>query len=256
MHPGERAALEGILNLLKPSLAIEIGTFRGGSLERLSEHCHEVHAIDLTLRPEITADRFPAVRFHEGDSHALLPSMLEAFADAGRNVDFALVDGDHSGPGVMRDVVDLLDSPATGQTVIVVHDTLSVRVRSGLEQIAFAEYQKVGYVDLDFVQGNVRAEGQSKDDLWCGLGLIVTGQTVDHPWPRTYPAPDVYRAFARSRADDGSPIGDRQMRRLEDDLAVQRSLVALMESSLSWRLTSPLRRLRVASPRGRGRSGR
>ena len=33
---------------------------------------------------------------HTGDSHVLLPAFLERLAEAGRTVDFALVDGDHT----------------------------------------------------------------------------------------------------------------------------------------------------------------
>jgi hypothetical protein len=245
MTPGERAALEGVVGMLKPSLSIEIGTHRGGSLEPISTHSQAVHAFDVVRHPEVTDERFPNVTFHIGNSHELLPEFLAQLATAGTNVDFVLVDGDHSAPGVQRDVEDLLSSPSVGNTVILLHDTLNERVRAGLEQIDYSAIGKVRIVDLDFVQGKVMSEGPQKDELWYGLGLVVTGWDLvgDEGWPPAYSAPDVYAAFAAVLAE-GEPtrrIGYGQLRELEDQLADQRELVKLMEHSWSWRLTTPMR---------------
>ena len=116
MMPGERAALEGLLSALKPSLSIEIGTSKGGSLERISAHSRAVHAFDLGRHAQLTSDRFPNVTFHIGDSHELLPTFLLRLAAAMQNVDFAFVDGDHSAVGVRRDVEDLLSSTSVGRS--------------------------------------------------------------------------------------------------------------------------------------------
>jgi hypothetical protein len=248
MRPGERAALEGVLSALKPSLSIEVGTSKGGSLERISAHSTAVHAFDLTRGVELTSDRFPNVTFHIGDSHELLPPLLKQFATAMENVDFAFIDGDHSAVGVRRDVEDLLSSPSVGRSIILLHDTLNDRVRAGLEQIDYGAFEKVRFVDLDFVQGVIFHEGPNKDELWHGLGLIVTGREIGEvsPWPQVYAAPDVYAAFAGVLA--GSNVAHRpgynQLLELEHDLAVQREVVRLMERSWSWRLTAPLRSLR------------
>jgi hypothetical protein len=245
MTPGERAALEGVVGMLKPSLSIEIGTHKGGSLERISAHGEVVHACDLVRHPEVTDERFPNVTFHIGDSHELLPEFLAQLATAGANVDFVFVDGDHSAPGVQRDVEDLLSASSIGNTVILLHDTLNERVRAGLERVDYSATDKVRLVDLDFVQGKVMSEGPQKDELWYGLGLVVTGWDIlgDEDWPPSYSARDVYAAFADVLAE-GEPtsrIGYGQLRELEDQLADQRELVRLMERSWSWCLTSPLR---------------
>jgi methyltransferase family protein len=247
MMPGERAALEGVLSVLKPSLSIEIGTSKGGSLQRISAHSEAVHAFDLTRPAELTSERFPNVTFHTGDSHELLPPTLDGFASAMQNVDFAFVDGDHSAVGARRDVEDLLSSRSVGRSIILVHDTLNDRVRAGLEQIDFLGYEKVRLVDLDFVPGGMILE-PGKNELWHGLGLIVTEWEIDDPapWPQVHPAPDVYAAFASALADrDAARSPDyRQLLALEEALAVQRRVVRLMERSWSWRVTAPLRSLR------------
>jgi hypothetical protein len=245
MTPGERATLAGVVCMLKPSLSIEIGTHKGGSLEQISAHIGTVHSFDLVRHREVTEERFPNVTFHIGDSHELLPEFLEQLAESGANVDFVFVDGDHSAPGVQRDVEDLLSSSSVRKTIILLHDTLNERVRAGLEQIDYGASDGVRFVDLDFVQGKVMSEGPQKNELWYGLGLVVTGWDLagDQPWPPAYSASDVYASFATALAEGESISrpGYGQLRELEEHLAAQRELVKLMERSWSWRLTAPVR---------------
>jgi hypothetical protein len=255
MMPGERAALEGVLSELEPALSIEIGTYRGGSLVPISAHSQVVHAFDRERRPELTTERFPNVTFHVGDSHELLPRALEHFSETGQSVDFAFVDGDHTAPGARQDVEDLLSSPSVDRAVILLHDTLNERVRAGLEEIDYASFPKVTFVDLDFVPGLVRSEGALKDDFWSGLGLIVTGwQLADEDrWPAVYAVPEVYASFAdvRAKTADDRRIGYEQLLKLDDELAEQKKIVSMMKNSLSWRVTSPLRALRQLPRRGK-----
>jgi Methyltransferase domain len=200
MQLADRVALEGVLADLQPSLAIEIGVYRAGSLERISRHSERVHAFDLEARPVLTADRFPNVTFHFGSSHDLLAPLLGELAGAGENVDFALVDGDHTSAGVQQDVEDLLRSPALARSVIVIHDTLNPGVRAGLERVDYASYAKITLLDLDFVQGVAMREGPRRGELWNGLGLIVVGWevAVSEVHEPTHRAPDVYTAFSRA----------------------------------------------------------
>ncbi len=172
MSLGERAALEGVLASLKPALAVEIGTAEGGSLRRISEHSQEVHSFDLVAPdPEIAAIEHAS--FHSGDSHALLPAFLAELDDAGRNVDFVLVDGDHSAEGVRRDAEDLLASTAIGQTVILFHDTANPHVRSGIDAVDFDAHAKIVHVEPDFVAGSVFSHPDLEGEIWGGLGIVI-----------------------------------------------------------------------------------
>ena len=255
MLPGERAALEGVLSFVHPGLSIEIGTHTGGSLERLSAHSDAVHAFDLVLHPSVTPDRFPNVTFHVGDSHELLPTVLDELARVRKNVDFVLVDGDHRAEGVRQDLADLLSSPCLRETVVLLHDTLNESVRAGLEQVDFSAFANVRFVDLDFIQGRVMREGPQQDELWYGLGLVVTGVGPwNSDWPDTYAASEVYAGFSSSlaRADAiEQRLGYRQLVELQREAAEQKALVKLMESSVSWRLAAPLRHLRALTQRRR-----
>jgi Methyltransferase domain len=207
MTLGERVALEGLLVRLAPAVAVEIGTAEGGSTRCLARHAREIHSFDL-VHPEGLTDELPAVIAHTGDSHVLLPAFLERFAAAGRSVDFALVDGDHTADGVRRDVADLLASPAVERTAIVVHDTANEAVRSGLAALALDDHPAVAHVDLDLVAGHLSAGGAYHGQLWGGLGLIVVDRESRAVRSRVrehafHPAGELLRmardAFAESR---------------------------------------------------------
>jgi Methyltransferase domain len=249
MSLGERAALEGILASLEPSTAIEIGTLQGGSLETIAAYGDIVHSFDLSFHPSVSSNRFPNVVFHEGDSHILLPEVLRELAAAGTNVDLVLVDGDHTAAGVGQDLEDLLDSPSVGRTIILIHDTLNERVRMGLHEVDF-DRPKVTHVELDFVVGRIWGGASFDHDLWGGLGLVVTGWELDRDVVADtrplYDAVDVFATFRRTLEGGGTveapPYGE--IRVLEHQLSELRGSMALMERSLSWRITAPLRRVR------------
>jgi hypothetical protein len=168
MSLGERAALTGMLAQIRPSLAVEIGTAEGGSLRRISQWAGHVHSFDL-VEPHADVAALPNVTVHTGDNHVLLPQLLAELEAEGANVDFALVDGDHSAEGVARDMRDLLDSPAVGNTVILMHDTMNAEVRRGLLAVDYEAYPKVRHIALDFVAGGMMTNGE----LWAGLGLVI-----------------------------------------------------------------------------------
>jgi hypothetical protein len=169
MAAGERAALEGLLATLRPRLALEIGSAQGACLRRIAELAEEVHSFDLTP-PALSQ---PAnVTLHTGDSHELLPAFLAELAEQERNVDLAIVDGDHSPEGVRRDLEDLLNSPALRRSAIVIHDTANPQVRQGLDATPFAAWPKVAFVDLDWVPGRLFAQPELRNELWYGLGLV------------------------------------------------------------------------------------
>jgi len=173
MSLGERAALEGVVSQLKPDLLIEIGAAQGGSLERIAAHSGEVHTIDLVEDPLL---RLPAnATFHKGDSKRLLPELLASFAEQGRNVDFVLVDGDHSQAGAGADLAALLDSPALARTLILVHDSFHPDVRAALTSMELADHPRVAGWELDFVPGRLAKHQPFAGQLWGGFALVVAG---------------------------------------------------------------------------------
>ena len=82
MQQGERFALDGLLAQLRPQLAIEVGTFEGGSLRRIAAHAEHVHAFDLDPKVAELAGELDNVTFHIGDSAELLPQVLAGSSGA------------------------------------------------------------------------------------------------------------------------------------------------------------------------------
>jgi Methyltransferase domain len=286
MSGGERAAVEGILAWLRPRVAIEIGTAQGAALGRIAAYAEEAHSFDLTPPSLSLPDN---VVLHTGDSHELLPRSLSAFAQAETNVDFVLVDGDHSPEGVRQDLEDLLDSRAVAHTVILIHDTANERVRAGVDSVHYAAWPKVVHVDLDWIPGRLFAGPELRNELWYGLGLVVVDSAQlayrDRPVfeQRYHPAGPLLRQVAAAvRAREAVPptldspeaqAGALRVRaaHLERELAVQqdradgfaRQLAIRQEQwegaeralqnikgSMSWKLTEPVRAIKG---RGRGR---
>ena len=265
MSPGERAALEGLVARLEPGLAVEIGTAEGGSLERIAAHSAEVHAIDLT--DELLAACPANVTFHKGDSKVLLPQLLAGLAAEGRNVDFALVDGDHSAEGVRADLTALLGSPAIRGTVILLHDSFNPGVRAGIESVRLGDHPKVAGFDLDFVPGRLAKLGAFEDQFLGGFGLVVVnggaGDGIELGYWSLKPGPilfhDSHEALGRGARLIGAPDGQGTgAARLPLDAEhvgreeLRRELDSI-KSSASWRITAPLRAAKARFRRLAGR---
>jgi hypothetical protein len=201
MSFGERAALEGVLAQLRPSLAVEIGTAEGGSLARIAAYADEVHSIDLS-HAELAVDAAGNVHLHTGPSGRILPPLLDGFHAAGRTLDFALVDGDHSFEGVIGDLRGLLDSPCTTRSVILVHDSMNEEIRAGIESSGLQDYEKVVYYEPDFVPGYIYDVGAARHAAWGGLALILcdTARSASYsPSIRQWRYVEPYEAIHRLR---------------------------------------------------------
>jgi hypothetical protein len=127
----------------------------------------------LDLTDELLVELPGNATFYKGDSKKILPDLLPGFAAEGRNVDFVLLDGDHSAAGVAADVRALLESPAVGETLIVVHDSFNPDVRSGIESIPLAEDPKVSGFDLNFAPGRLARLGAFENQFLGGFGLVI-----------------------------------------------------------------------------------
>jgi len=249
MSFGERAALEGILSQSKPPLAIEIGTYEGGSLQFLAAHCEQVHTFDMY---DLVKDRsaFANVTFHIGDSKLLLPELLRSLEADGRNVDFALIDGDHSAEGVYRDLANLLDSPAARSTLILLHDTMNEETRAGIERTQLSDRANVVYHELDFIPGYEFVGGHFDRQVWGGLGLVLTGDCRVDGYAES-PAQSRYREpFKRFHETDRL---SQELDCARRELELSRHWLEAIQSSLSWRLTAPLRKAKQELEARRGR---
>ena len=205
MAYGEQAALAGILSALRPLLALELGTFRGGSLARIAAYSKQVHTFDLASH---VAAVLPNVTYHIGDCRTTVPQVLNALGREQRNVDFVLVDADHSRAGVEADMTNLFQSEALRSTVILLHDCANEGVRLGARN-AILKADGVAYADLSFVAPPA-APTSVLSESWGGLGIVVVDRCgelwrLDRQvlpnvhWPTSTPRSWVWRAFRPAR---------------------------------------------------------
>ena len=182
MGMADRLGMLHILRDLGAEVAVEIGTYKGGSLEVIARHCRRTYSIDIDpavagkLRPH-----FDNVEFLTGDSANLIGEALGTIDERGEALQFVLIDGDHSEAGARRDINLVLRYRPRKPMYIVMHDSFNPAVRRGILGAAWAENPHVHLVEVDFTMGEAStsyARGL-KSRMWGGLALAVL-----HPEPR------------------------------------------------------------------------
>jgi hypothetical protein len=167
----ERFALVGLLERLHPKVSLEIGTYKGGSLQVLSRFSEAVISVDLD--PAVAnslAGKFPNVVFRSGDSNQLLPQLVQELNEQRRPVGFVLVDGDHSAAGVRRDIEALLEIIPQQELVLLLHDSFNPGCREGMRSADWGRSPFVQDVELDFIPGIYHHNAHDTADPRCMLG--------------------------------------------------------------------------------------
>src|SRR5262249_51569248 len=84
MEYQERLALIALLEPLRPRVALEVGTHRGGSLAVLRAFAEKVYSLDIdpTCGTRLGRD-YPGVEFIAGPSRQTLPPLIRRLGDEG-----------------------------------------------------------------------------------------------------------------------------------------------------------------------------
>lgn len=173
MCASEQIALTGILARIKPKLALEIGVYWGGSLSLTAQFSDQVIAVDID--PEIK-NRFtiPAnADLRIGASVDLVPSILSEIKNAGKALEYVLIDADHSAAAVHRDIELVLTYEPVTPMVLLMHDSGNPDCRQGILSANWGASPYVQYVDCDFVPGQVieHSVTDNKGEVWGGLAI-------------------------------------------------------------------------------------
>lgn len=160
MSRWEKYAFASLLETVNPELAIEVGTYQGGSLQIIASKAAQVYSIDISesCREEL-GDQFPNVTFLTGNSKQLLPELLGSIQQERRNLGFILIDGDHSTEGVRDDINSVLQYVPTVPLYVVCHDSFNPACRKGMLQAAWSSSPYVHYVEIDYIPGTWHFEG-------------------------------------------------------------------------------------------------
>jgi hypothetical protein len=174
MTPSERLAVVGLLQLLRPKSALELGHRHGGCTTWLSHFSQEVISVDFDPHVLVSCQRFPnVVPWHTTTAEALTRLQRE-----GRHFDLGFIDADHSAHGARDDLLGMLPLA----DVILMHDTTNPECRSGYME---ALKGTACYANLDLVEGHLQNDG-----LWGGLGIVLPSVQGDaqrwvSPWDST-----------------------------------------------------------------------
>ncbi|MEI8138454.1 MAG: hypothetical protein WCI03_01150 [bacterium] len=157
MSPVERLTIVGLLSILRPQTALELGYKAGGCTEYLAQYSEKVWTVDMDATVLESPGRFAnTIPLHMKTSEALCKLRNE-----GRHFQFALVDADHSVEGACRDLQETI----LLADVIVLHDASNPECRRGYQR---ALMNCNAYSNLDLVDGHLQSDG-----LWGGLGIVV-----------------------------------------------------------------------------------
>ena len=173
MTRNERYGFIHTLQKIKPKVAIEIGTYNGGSLQVISKYADKIYAIDNDPTIiERLGNNFPNVEFLIGDSKDIIPKLIKDIQDKEEQLEFALIDGDHSSKGVAADIKNLITYKPKTRFHILLHDSFNPNCRKGMKMVDYNANKNVHYVELDFISG-VFAPDNLKREMWGGIAHII-----------------------------------------------------------------------------------
>lgn len=150
----EKFAFTRLLEQAAPDVAIEIGTYKGGSLQSVSKYAQKVYSLDINPECKDTlSHQFNNVSFITDDSQISIPKVLEEIANEKRDLGFVLIDGDHSCDGARGDANAILKHKPTRDLYLVFHDSFNPDVREGILTANWQDCPYVHYVEIDFIPG-------------------------------------------------------------------------------------------------------
>lgn len=183
----EKIFLATFVEKYRFSMAIEVGTYLGGSLQVLSKYCQKVISIDISENPKKQlAAHFKNVEFLVGDSKTLLPETLVSLSKKQEQPNLILIDGDHSRNGVHQDIQNALTYYAQEQELFIIcHDSFNPQCRQGMLDVDYEAFPNVHFVEIDFIPGVYHYEAFDTAEarsMWGGLALLhVKPQKRENP---------------------------------------------------------------------------
>ena len=173
----EKYAFIGLLEHIKPKASLEIGTYRGGSLQVISKYSETVLCVDINNKyVNALSGKFDNVSFTIGDSKSIIPELIKEINASDTLLNFVLIDGDHSEEGVKSDINNVLKIVPKEPLYIVFHDSFNPTCRKGILGADWQKCDYVHYVEVDYVPGVYHEQPHdtaSARSMWSGLALAV-----------------------------------------------------------------------------------
>lgn len=181
----EKFAMQDLLHRLQPKLSFEIGTYKGGSLQVIAHFSERVISIDIdpTVKNNLK-DKFSNVEFCCGSSEQVLPDIFKQLQNLDLDVEFILIDGDHSTEGVRNDVNLILKYLKPRKPcVILMHDSFNPACRQGINTASWDSSSFVQWVELDFIPGiyhHKAYDTAAARTMWGGFACAILEPNPRH----------------------------------------------------------------------------
>jgi hypothetical protein len=190
MSAHERAAFFHVLENSSNRLAVEIGTFCGGSLQHLLNHFENVISIDINYDHLADSVKKKNLSMIAGDSKDRVPFIINHFNEMNEQVDLILIDANHEYDYVLSDLENVLDYIPQSETIVLIHDSWYPPSRRAIcDSNKLRQCPYVHFVDTDFCGGNYMAPGRTMGGM-CLIqmksspreGELVINQSLDNTY--------------------------------------------------------------------------
>ncbi len=177
MTAAERFMLFTLAFTLRPARYLEIGTLHGGSAMLVAAAMDAVgtngRLVCLDPNPQIAAENWSRIQHRATLLRGLSPDALpEARALAGGLFDLILIDGDHTGTGVLRDATGVLSVAAPGSHILF-HDCFNPDVASGITEFLRTTVGRVRDAGPMTREITHEPDHNGAPAVWGGLRLVT-----------------------------------------------------------------------------------
>jgi len=172
----EKYTFLSLLQYIKPKTSIEIGTYKGGSLQMISQYSDKVVCLDINSSfVNNLRGKFKNVSFRIGDSKKTLPGLIQEINNSQEIPNFILIDGDHTEEGVKTDINEVLKLIPKEPIYIIMHDSFNPACRKGILNADWVDCPYVHYVEIDYVPGvyHYNSLGIRARSMWGGFTLAI-----------------------------------------------------------------------------------
>lgn len=176
MNLPERVTMYSLIYGLKPRYYLEIGTFQGGSAVIVCGAMDDTgygQLVCVDPNPRLATETWEQIRHRTtlitGNSPEVLPRAAEAVPE---KFDFALIDGDHSYEGVLKDVEGILPLLAN-EAYLLFHDSHYFEIKNAIDDALKKYPNQLSDCGLLSVEQNPQdqfVDGQQV--IWGGLRLL------------------------------------------------------------------------------------
>lgn len=156
-------ALSLMRHYFKTGIAIDIGTYRGGTTNMISTIFDEVITVDDQVRWKDTISLRDNIVPVVGDSHSM--DVYNSVRDTmnGRKADVIFIDGDHSRNGVKQDFFMYSKFIRDGG-IVLFHDIVDHPIKANCDVCGFWN---------DIKKGNeIREIVENREQTWAGIGVM------------------------------------------------------------------------------------